>query len=450
MFKKLRIIIRGIAFLVLFAEFFAVFTGCTRGSTCLVQTNIPQLSADVGSAVCKVNISNELIMDSDIYIPPKALEWISAYNEKYGADASGKIIMTQNDIDLLNENIRRGSDSLFDMELQNNSYLATDVRQMIEKYSIPHPTTVTKDGDTVSAEQRTRILDNRNCAAIPENVVPVCAVITSRTNLTSLPTDLGFYDPGDTYYNKIQETELVVGTPVLVLHTSTDGNFAFVQSYFYRGWISVENMAYSTESDYESFRGASKFITLIKAKTAASSVMLDMGVKLPYVTEDGERFFALLPQRDGNGNLSLSQVAISKDDAVFGNLPLTMENYYAQAFRYLGTEYGWGGADGGVDCSGFVCAVFRTFGIYLPRNTGEQSRVVANSTQLTGSGGNKITTVITATKAPTAIYSPGHVMLYLGEKNGIIHIIHAPRGGEKVEAVPLTYLENITGITEFK
>ncbi len=389
-------------------------------------------------------------MDNDINIPTEALEWISVYNEKHGADAAKKIIMTESEIALLNEKIKYGSDSMFDMELHNNHYSASDVREMIEKYGPPHPTTVTNHGSAISTEQRTRILDNRNLSRIPENIVPACAVITSRANLTSLPTDIGFYAPGDTYYNKIQETELVVGTPILVLHTSADGCFVFAQSYFYRGWISVTDMAYCTEFDYKLFNSSERFVTLTETKTEAVGTTLDMGVKLPYISEDKSNFFVKLPCRDESGNLLISHTAIKKSAAVFGNLPLTMENYYSQSFRYLGMEYGWGGADGGVDCSGFVCAVFRTFGIYLPRNTGEQSMLPTNLTQLTGTGGRRITELITETKAPTAIYRPGHVMLYLGVKNGIVHIIHAPRGGEKVEAVPLTYLENITGITEFK
>jgi cell wall-associated NlpC family hydrolase len=127
-----------------------------------------------------------------------------------------------------------------------------------------------------------------------------------------------------------------------------------------------------------------------------------------------------------------------------------MENYYAQAFKFLGTDYGWGGADGNVDCSGYICAVMRSFGIYLPRNTGDQSKLDVLLTKLSGTGDDNITSVITSTDTPTAIYRPGHVMLYLGVRDGVIYIIHAPTGGDKVKVAPLTYISNITGIRQFK
>ena len=121
-----------------------------------------------------------------------------------------------------------------------------------------------------------------------------------------------------------------------------------------------------------------------------------------------------------------------------------MENYYRQAFLYLGTYYGWGGSSGGVDCSGFVCAVFRTFGIYLPRNTGEQSKYAGKLLPLTENPSGVLDTV----RKPAAVYRPGHVMLYLGKKDGTHYIIHAPQGGEQVCVAELS-MANLTGVSVF-
>ena len=60
--------------------------------------------------------------------------------------------------------------------------------------------------------------------------------------------------------------------------------------------------------------------------------------------------------------LSFAQQAIAFDERITGT-----------ALRYLGVPYVWGGTSfGGVDCSGFVWAVFAKNGIYLPRTADAQ------------------------------------------------------------------------------
>ena len=60
--------------------------------------------------------------------------------------------------------------------------------------------------------------------------------------------------------------------------------------------------------------------------------------------------------------LSFAQQAVALDERITGT-----------ALRYLGVPYAWGGTSfGGVDCSGFVWAVFAKNGIYLPRTADAQ------------------------------------------------------------------------------
>jgi len=46
------------------------------------------------------------------------------------------------------------------------------------------------------------------------------------------------------------------------------------------------------------------------------------------------------------------------------------------------------------------------------------------------------------------VYRPGHVMLYLGKRDGRHTIIHAPQGGEKVCVAELS-MANLTGVSVF-
>jgi cell wall-associated NlpC family hydrolase len=55
--------------------------------------------------------------------------------------------------------------------------------------------------------------------------------------------------------------------------------------------------------------------------------------------------------------------------------PLVGERVVETAGRWLGVPYLWGGVTlGGVDCSGFVQALFRLHGLTLPRDSDQQMR----------------------------------------------------------------------------
>lgn len=454
---KLRNKIVRLFILFLLTEFFCFFSGCahinlrdTNTETSLLQNPIKPSAYSIEDKPCTGLLYEDYITEKNIYVSNNAYEWIEKYNKRFGDEQANKVFMSDDEIKALNKKIQDECFSVFDMSYVPEKIPKNELCDMIEKYSLPYGELRRKNGEQITSDTKNNILKNRNLDNISENIVPKFAIITSRCNLTSFPTDIGFYDYGDIFYNKIQETELVFGLPVIVLHESYDSRYIFVQSYFYRGWIPIDSAAYCDENDYKKFLSPQNFVTVIKAKVKTSDIMLDMGVKLPYTFENNESFFVEFPKRDNNGKLATAVVGISKNDAVFGNLTLTMKNYYNQCFEYLGTEYGWGGSDGGIDCSGFVCAVFRTFGIYLPRNTNDQFNLPSKSLSLSSSGLSDITNKLTELNSPAAIYRPGHVMLYLGIKDGVNYIIHAPRGGEKVKSEPLWDIENIMSITEFK
>lgn len=91
----------------------------------------------------------------------------------------------------------------------------------------------------------------------------------------------------------------------------------------------------------------------------------------------------------------------------------------AEAYRYLGVPYVWGGASSsGVDCSGLVLLAHRAIGVNLYHYSGSQ-----------GSGGRSVSRA-DAQPGDVVCYS-GHVGIYLG--NG--KMIHAPQPGDVVKVV---------------
>ncbi|MGN1346579.1 MAG: NlpC/P60 family protein [Eubacteriales bacterium] len=365
----------------------------------------------------------------------EALEWVAWYEETYGAGTADELLMERDEITALNRRMLEETPTMRDMTALPATMSGSEVRTMIETYHLPMDDRYVDGQTLITPDMREEVLANRNLGGIPETVEVRWAVIVKRCSLRGAPTEKSFHKHGDKHYDSIQETELICGVPAAILHTSTDGRYIFVLSYFYSGWIPTECAALCTADEYAWFSSPQNYITVVSRAVECGGVQFDMGAVLPYVGEDADFYTVQLPKKHPEtGRLFLEKASLSKEDAVYGSLDFTMRNYYAQAFAYLGTYYGWGGSGGGVDCSGFVCAVFRSFGLYLPRNTGEQSRHAGTLLSLESDPSGVLDTIA----RPAAIYRPGHVMLYLGKKDGVHTIIHAPQGGEQVCVAPLS------------
>lgn len=120
------------------------------------------------------------------------------------------------------------------------------------------------------------------------------------------------------------------------------------------------------------------------------------------------------------------------------------------AFSFLSGPYGFGGQDGGRDCSRFLMDLFGSFGIDLPRHSAWQAKFGTSHIDLAL---NSTTTQRLAAldsaqaKGAVLLYFPGHIMLYLGRNRaGIPMAIHAL--GEYVE--PCKTASKVTSETVFR
>lgn len=383
--------------------------------------------------------------DFERTVTPEAAEWIGWYESAYGKGRADDLLLNRTEIGNLNRRMRDETPNMCDMTALPSEMSGQEVRELIQRYNLPADERYVDGHTPITAAMQDEVRLNRALDKVPDSVEIRRAVVTERCDLKGFPTDKTFHRSGDPHYDGIQETELIAALPVAVLHTSEDGNFVFVLSYFYSGWIPAKNIAFCSDEDFLLFASPEDAVTILSKTVDCGGVRYDMGASLPFVSEDADSYTVQVPRRSADtGTLYLEEAAISKADAVRGTLDFTMENYYRQAFLYLGTYYGWGGSSGGVDCSGFVCAVFRTFGIYLPRNTGEQSKYAGKLISLTENPSGVLDTV----RKPAAVYRPGHVMLYLGKKDGTHYIIHAPQGGEQVCVAELS-MANLTGVSVF-
>lgn len=99
--------------------------------------------------------------------------------------------------------------------------------------------------------------------------------------------------------------------------------------------------------------------------------------------------------------------------------PLTRRAVIEEAFRYVGMPYGFGGKDGGRDCSRLLLDIFETFGIHLPRHSSWQARAGSYSIDVSGVDESERLLLIDAAadKGIVLLHLPGHIMLYLGRND---------------------------------
>ena len=108
---------------------------------------------------------------------------------------------------------------------------------------------------------------------------------------------------------------------------------------------------------------------------------------------------------------------------------ITRRAVIEKAFSYLGTPYGWGGQQGGRDCSRFLMDVFGSFGLDLPRHSGLQAKAGSMSVDVSkvkGLGERLATIDAAHERGIVLLHFPGHIMLYLGRsQEGTPMVIHA-------------------------
>lgn len=307
------------------------------------------------------------------------------------------------------------------------------------------------NGTAVSAAQWQAYQHNLNIEAVqPANPVRF-GLVVKRTDLRSMPTADRVHNENMALdLDRFQETALFPGEAVAVLHQSRDGKWLLLQNYHYTGWVQAADialgsrqqvLAYSEQAPFLVVTGARAYTSYTPAVPAISELLLDMGSRLPLLTtkDTGHNvhgqnphasYIVKLPVRNSDGSLDFTPALIARQqDVSIGYLPYTTANVLQQAFKFLGDRYGWGHDYDSRDCTGFIIEIYRSFGLLMPRNSGQQGegsyghniRFSAQS-----SHSDKLAAISDAS-AGDLIYRPGHVMLYLGNDNGepfVIHSVH--------------------------
>lgn len=250
---------------------------------------------------------------------------------------------------------------------------------------------------------------------------------------TQMPSFKSWSVGGDGYpFDNLQTSYIAANTPVRVLHTSRDGGWYLIHPAGYYGWIPSSEVAFVSSKFTKQWKNQ-KMLTPLQDATLPALKLSDSVTEL--------RLGTLYPKVKVNQNSYLIYTAISNSQhqAVLKTIsapkkylspfPLTpnVQTLGKLANHTLNVPYGWGGLYGYRDCSATTRDLMSGIGIWLPRNSKAQITAKGGTTfslkHLTDEEKEK---KIIQHGVPflTLLHLPGHVMMYIGEKNGTAYAYH--------------------------
>lgn len=310
------------------------------------------------------------------------------------------------------------------------------VQQWICSYSFPQQPLL--NGHAISAEEIAVLEANRNLSSIPDVVSVGHGVLTDNADVRTFPTNAMISDSTDERaFDYFQESLFVIGELVLVLHQSADGLYSFVIGGNDKGWVETARIGLTDPDTFEIWKNALVHPIVVTEPYAAMEGLgtFRMGTLLPLLSADGGNLRIAFP-RNVNGQLSTAEVVLpARSDISIGFLSYSGYAAARQMEKLFGIPYGWGDMRQNFDCSSAVGAVYRCFGIFLPRNTGNMHATEVKVTPLAGMSYEERRNQILASAPGTLLLMRGHIVMYLG--NGEIgHAVtkYSEDGSSFVEA----------------
>lgn len=364
------------------------------------------------------------------------------------------VLLSPQDIFVFNKNNTQIDPKLYDVFARPDALSKEALLKKVRAVSrVSKFERIYENGSKVSKADWARYERSLNLEAIKSQNPVRFALAVKRTSMRTYPTNDLLFSQGakDRDIERFQESALFPGDPIAVLHTSRDGKWALVQSHNYIAWVPRDGIAIGKKSQIYKYSNAENFLVITgdKVRTVfnpieprVSELQLDMGVRLPldrpknlahnlYGQNPYLSHMVKLPVRNADGTLEFKHALISrKEDVHVGYLPFTQANIIRQAFKFLGERYGWGHRFNGRDCTGFVSEIYKSFGIRLPRNSGDQGRSeIGSNVRYADNGdvGAKLKRLKTG-KPGDLIYIPGHVLMLIGQDGGEPFVIHDVHG----------------------
>lgn len=291
-----------------------------------------------------------------------------------------------------------------------------------------------KDGRRHPAEWIRKMAVNAHLDDYPQGGFP--AVTVSRIDFRVLPTRdrhsrISKRPGGDDPFDNLQESSAPPGTPVLVSHISRDRKWLLTETSYALGWVPATDLA-AVDAEFMQGWECGRYAAIVREKAPvrdeAGKLLFraPLGAVFPKTGEGAGYTGILTAVRDARGKAHLRKARVPKAATADKPLSFTARHMAQLAAGLAGQPYGWGGMSGKRDCSALVRDLFTPFGLWLPRNSKEQAEAGRFiSLKNLPSAEREARILRQGVPWRTLLWTPGHIMLYIGVHQGQPLIFHS-------------------------
>ena len=203
--------------------------------------------------------------------------------------------------------------------------------------------------------------------------------MASEADIRCVPMNDGlFTTPVDVAFDRNRCSRLHIGEVIRVLRTAADGAWLYVHAGHSVGWRHRPALSPTGGPDETGPYLGSGSHVVVTDDVVVQGISLRMGRRFPgSMTEDG-RWILRIPTKEGSTALTLAADA----PLHLGAVPMTRANLWRLAMARLDEPYGWGGYQGGRDCSRLLMDLFSVFGLRFGRHSLVQAHAGSSRVEL--------------------------------------------------------------------
>ncbi len=231
-------------------------------------------------------------------------------------------------------------------------------------------------------------------------------------------------------FDYLQNSAIHANEPVFISHYSKDKAWVYIYTSYASGWLPSYTIAFMNKKERKKWKSA-KPVYLLKEKVALTDTeghflfYSRVGMRLSLIKKRGLYTYARAVAPGAFNKPTFVTVRFKNSDVATQPLYLNRENLTKIAADVMKSNYGWGGLYEERDCSSTLRDIYTPFGIWMPRNSRQQSRI-GKVIPFTDMNTTEKEALIKEEAIPfeTFLHRRGHIMLYLGTYDDNIMILH--------------------------